>query len=95
MRNGLAPSGDTKELGTVARVGARRWTLQGRGVILETVDPRDQDLKKELGVQREGCGSMWNFNRGCFCLKTQLQEGVLVRYPTSFLIWVTLKSPPV
>lgn len=49
-------NGDPKELGAVAWAGARRWTRQGRGVILETADPRDQDLKKELGVKREGSG---------------------------------------
>lgn len=80
-----------KDLDAVAGVGAKRWTLQGTGVILETVDPGDQDLKKERGVKREGCGRLWNFNKGCSCLKPQSQKRVLVRYPSSFSTWVTLK----
>lgn len=59
--------------------------------ILETADCRDQDLEKELGVEREGSGKVWNSNRGCFCLKPQSKERVPVSYPNSFSPWVTLK----
>lgn len=85
------PPLETKGTGCSSWVGARRWTLQGTGLILETVDPRDQDLKKELRVKREGCGRVRSFNKGCSCLKPQSQERVLVSYLSSFSTWATLK----
>lgn len=63
IRNGLTSSGEPKELDAVAWADARGWTLQGRGVISETADPREQGLKKELGVDRKGRVRVWNFNR--------------------------------
>lgn len=39
VRNGLASSGDLKELGAIIWAGSRGWTLKERGVILETSDP--------------------------------------------------------
>lgn len=47
-------SGDPKELGEVVWAGARGWTVQVREVTLETSDPKDQGLKRELGAEREG-----------------------------------------
>ena len=54
VRNGLVSSGDPKELGAVVWAGARGWTVQVRGVTLETNDPKDQGLKREPGAEREG-----------------------------------------